>query len=140
MLERAGAEGISYGAVKGWTYQGVTVPPTTVFSGLSERATGADPYRLPAKEAAALARLDKGKVVNFVADTDIIGGNSGSPIVARDGSMIGAAFDGNIHSLGGAYGFDPALNRTVGVSTVAVEEALTKIYPAPRLLAELRAQ
>ena len=131
---------ITYGAVEGWTYEGQTIPPTTVFAGLAERATGADPYKLPAKEAAALDRLDPKKVVNFVANTDIIGGNSGSPILAADGSVIGAAFDGNIHSLGGAFGFDPMLNRTVGVSTVAVEEALAKIYPAPRLLAELHAR
>ena len=53
------------------------------------------------------------------------------------GAVIGAIFDGNIHSLGGAFGFDPALNRSVAVSTLAVEEALTKIYPAPRLIKEL---
>ena len=54
--------------------------------------------------------------------------------------MIGAAFDGNIHSIGGNYGYDPVLNRTVVVSTAAVEEALKNIYPAPGLLAELRRQ
>ena len=54
------------------------------------------------------------------------------------GTVIGAAFDGNIHSLGGNYGYDPTLNRTVVVSAAAVDEALRNIYPAPALLAELR--
>ena len=58
-------------------------------------------------------------------------------MIDKSGSVIGAAFDGNIHSLGGNYGYDPVLNRTVVVSTAAVEEALNHIYPAPGLLAEL---
>jgi len=128
---------LSYGGVKGWTYQGVTVPTTTYFKGMFERATGADPFKLPPKVLAAQSKIDMTKPVDFVSDNDIIGGNSGSPILDKTGSVIGAVFDGNIHSLGGAYGFDPAVNRSVSVSTVAVEEALTKIYPAPRLIKEL---
>ena len=52
--------------------------------------------------------------------------------------MIGTAFDGNIHSLGGNYGYDGTINRTVAVSTGAIQEALEKIYPAPLILAELK--
>jgi hypothetical protein len=128
---------LSYGAVKGWTYQGVTVKPTTVFAGMYERATGADPFKLPPKLLAAQAKIDPTKVVDFTSANDIIGGNSGSPILDAKGNVIGAVFDGNIHSLGGNFGYDESLNRSVSVSTVAVEEALTKVYPAPRLLAEL---
>ncbi|MBW8910603.1 MAG: S46 family peptidase [Sphingomonas sp.] len=128
---------ISYGAVQGWTYQGQAVPDRTLFGGLYERATGAAPFDLPPKWAAAEGKIDKARVINFVTTNDIIGGNSGSPVIAADGSVIGAAFDGNIHSLGGAYGYDAKLNRTVVVSTGAVEEALTKVYPAPALLKEL---
>jgi hypothetical protein len=131
---------ISYGAVKGWSYQGQTIPPTTVFAGLYKRATGAPPFDLTPRWAAAETKIDKQRVLDFVTTNDIIGGNSGSPVIAADGSVIGAAFDGNIHSLGGAYGYDPVLNRTVVVSTGAVEETLTKVYPAPSLLAELRAE
>jgi hypothetical protein len=131
---------LSYGAVKGWTYQGVTVKPTTVFAGMYERATGADPFKLPPKVLAAEPKIDKAKVVDFVSNNDIIGGNSGSPILDAKGAVIGAVFDGNIHSLGGNFGFDETLNRSVSVSTMAVEEALTKIYPAPRLIAELHAK
>lgn len=129
---------ISYGSVQGWTYQGQTVPDRTVFGGLYERATGSVPFDLPPKWAAAESRIDKMRVINFVTTNDIIGGNSGSPVIAADGSVIGAAFDGNIHSLGGAYGYDASVNRTVVVSTGAVQEALTKVYPAPALLKELR--
>ncbi|MGC3982953.1 MAG: S46 family peptidase [Steroidobacteraceae bacterium] len=131
---------ISYGAVQGWTYQGTTIAPTTVMGGYFQRATGATPFDLPAKLAAAESKLDKTRVLDFVTTNDIIGGNSGSPVVAADGSVIGAAFDGNIHSLGGAFGFDATLNRTIVVSTGAIEEALTNIYPAPALLKELRSK
>lgn len=89
---------------------------------------------------AAEPKIDKAKVVDFVSNNDIIGGNSGSPILDAKGAVIGAVFDGNIHSLGGNFGFDETLNRSVSVSTMAVEEALTKIYPAPRLIAELHAK
>ncbi len=85
-------------------------------------------------------RIDRTKVLDFSANLDVVGGNSGSPVIGRDGAVLGALFDGNIHSLGGSYGYDPVLNRAVMVSTVAVEEALNKIYPAPRLLSELHAR
>jgi hypothetical protein len=131
---------ISYGSVQGWTENGREVPPMTRIGGLYERATGSAPYDLPAQWAAAESRVNKDVVFNFVSNNDIIGGNSGSPVIARDGSVIGAAFDGNIHSLGGAYGFDPRVNRTVTVSTAAVQEALRNVYGADTLLAELNAR
>ena len=84
------------------------------------------------------AKIDPKVTYDFVTTNDIIGGNSGSPVIDREGKVIGAAFDGNIHSIGGAYGYDPVLNRTVVVSTAAVEEALKTIYPAPALLVELK--
>jgi len=86
------------------------------------------------------SKIDMGTTYDFVTTNDIIGGNSGSPVIDREGKVIGAAFDGNIHSIGGNYGYDPVLNRTVVVSTAAVEEALKSIYPAPGLLAELKRQ
>ena len=111
--------------------------PVTTLGGTFDRATGNEPFDLAAGFAANQARIDKNAVYNFVTTNDIIGGNSGSPVIARDGSVIGAAFDGNIHSLGGNYGYDAALNRTVVVSTAAVQEAMRTIYPAPALIAEL---
>jgi hypothetical protein len=129
---------ISYGKVQGWTERGRPVTPVTLLGGTFERATGSDPFDLPRAFVAARTKIDPDTVYDFVTTNDIIGGNSGSPVVDRSGAVIGAAFDGNIHSLAGNYGFDPTLNRTVVVSTDAIQEALEKIYPAPALVAELR--
>ena len=131
---------LSYGTVQGWRERGADVPIRTVIGGTFERATGAEPFDLAPGFAANEARIDKSLTYNFVSTNDIIGGNSGSPVIARDGSVIGAAFDGNIHSLGGNFGYDGRMNRTVTVSTEALHEALTDIYPSPRLIAELTAQ
>jgi hypothetical protein len=130
---------ISYGSVQGWNERGRDLPPVTRIGGMYERATGSAPYDLPARWAAAEARVNKQTVFDFTSNNDIIGGNSGSPVIARDGSVIGAAFDGNIHSLGGAYGFDTRVNRTISVSTAAIQEAMRSIYGADALLAELNA-
>lgn len=131
---------ISYGKVQGWEERGRQVPFQTVLGGTFDRATGAEPFDLPSAFAANEARIDKNATYNFVANNDIIGGNSGSPVIDRAGTVIGAAFDGNIHSLGGNYGYDGTLNRTVVVSTAAVQEALESIYPAPALVKELAAR
>jgi hypothetical protein len=129
---------ISYGKVAGWPERGQTVPTRTTLGGTFDRATGASPFDLPPAFAANRAKIDAKATYDFVTTNDIIGGNSGSPVVDRQGRVIGAAFDGNIHSLGGNYGYDGTLNRTVVVSTEAVQEALEKIYPAPHLVAELK--
>ena len=128
---------ISYGKVAGWMERGRMVPTRTVIGGTFDRATGAPPFDLPPAFAANRAKIDGKVTYDFVTTNDIIGGNSGSPVIDRQGRVIGAAFDGNIHSLGGNYGYDGSINRTVVVSTAAVEEALKTIYPAPALLAEL---
>jgi V8-like Glu-specific endopeptidase len=75
--------------------------------------------------------------MDFVSDNDIIGGNSGSPVINAQGEILGAAFDGNIKSLGGAFGFDDRVNRTVSVSTAAITEALRNVYGNRTLVAEL---
>ncbi len=128
---------LSYGAVEGWTWRGVTVPPFTYMGGLYERATGSEPFNAAQKFVEAEGRINKGVVYDFVSTNDIIGGNSGSPVINARGEVIGAAFDGNIHSLGGSFGYDGTLNRTVTVSTAAITEALRSVYPQPRLLREL---
>ncbi|HWA62122.1 MAG TPA: S46 family peptidase [Caulobacteraceae bacterium] len=131
---------LSYGAVAGWSYKGDDTGPFTDFAGLYARATGADPFRLPPRWEAARARLDPATVFNFVTTNDIIGGNSGSPVVNAEGRIIGAAFDGNIHSIAGDFTYDGQLNRTVAVSTAAVTEALAKVYGRAALVKELTAQ
>ena len=86
---------------------------------------------------AAKGALNPATVFDFVTTNDIIGGNSGSPVVNARGEVIGAAFDGNIHSIAGAYGYDGAVNRTVVVSTAAITEALLKVYRRDGLVKEL---
>lgn len=128
---------LSYGAVEGWTFQGRTVEPVTRIAGLYERATGQPPFALPPRWVAAKGRLNPQTVLDISTSNDIVGGNSGSPLINARGEVVGAIFDGNIHSLGGAYGFDPTLNRAVAVSTAAITEALTKVYAQTGLVKEL---
>jgi hypothetical protein len=131
---------LSYGSVKGWVENGSAVPPFTIFGGAYERHTGRDPFALPQSWLDAKDKLNLQTKFNFVTTNDIVGGNSGSPVVNKDGELIGLMFDGNIHSLGGNYGFDPAVNRAVGVTSVSILEALDKVYGARRVLEELKAK
>jgi V8-like Glu-specific endopeptidase len=128
---------LAYGSVEGWKENGVDVNPLTNIGGTFERATGEDPFALPASWLKAKDKLDLTKPMNFAMSNDIIGGNSGSPVVNKNGEVVGLIFDGNIHSLGGAYGFNPANNRAVAVHTAAILEALEKIYGAKALADEL---
>jgi len=128
---------LSYGKVAGWTSGGRTVEPFTTLGGTFDRATGSAPYALPQSWLDARSRLKADTVFNFVTTNDIIGGNSGSPVIDARGQVIGTAFDGNIHSLGGAYGYDGRVNRTVVVSTAAITEALRTVYGLDGLAREL---
>jgi len=130
---------VSYGKIAGWTEPGRTIPAFTDFAGLYNRATGQPPFALAPRWVEAKAKLDPKTVFDMSSDNDIIGGNSGSPLLNAKGEVIGAIFDGNIHSLGGDYYFDPKLNRAVSVSTAAMTEALDKVYGEKSLLAELTA-
>ena len=129
---------ITYGKVAGWIENGVAVPPFTYIKGLWERATGQPPFELAPKWVAARGKLNDATVFDLVSDNDIIGGNSGSPLVDAKGRVVGAIFDGNIDSLGGAFGFDAAVNRAVSVSTAAITEALKKVYSQDALVRELQ--
>ena len=128
---------VSYGAVEGWQERGEMVEPFTRTSRLFERATGQRPFKVPASWERAREDLDPDTSFNFVATTDITGGNSGSPIIAADGALVGLAFDGNIHSIAGDYWFDSTVNRTVGVNTAIMLEALKTVYGADHLVEEL---
>ncbi|MDB5431724.1 MAG: peptidase [Caulobacter sp.] len=128
---------ISYGRVAGWEEAGRTVPPFTVFSGLYERATGAWPFALTQPWLSAQSTLNPDTVFDISTTNDTTGGNSGSPLINAKGEVIGALFDGNIHSLGGSYAYEAATNRSVSVSTAAITEALGKVYRDPALVAEL---
>jgi len=128
---------LSYGAIEGYRENGKAVEPFTTIGGAFERATARDPFRLPPSWKRAERRLDRRTPLNFCTTNDIVGGNSGSPVINRDGEIVGLIFDGNIQSLGGDYGFDASVNRAVAVDSRAILEALERIYDARRLVAEL---
>ena len=130
---------VSYGTVRGWTEpDGRIVQSFTTFAGLKARATGAEPYRLAPAWQVAIDRLSPDTIFNVSTDHDTVGGSSGSPVVDREGRVVGALFDGNIHGFGGFYFFDDKLNRSVIVASTAIEEALTKVYGLQRIVDELK--
>jgi hypothetical protein len=131
---------LSHGKVSGWTENGASVPSFTYFDGLYDRATGQYPFALTQKWLDARPKLHPGTVFDFATDNDIIGGNSGSPVIDAKGNVMGAIFDGNIDSLGGAFGFDARVNRAVAVSTAAITEALRTVYDNKALVLELQGQ
>lgn len=128
---------VSYGRVEGWSEAGRAIPAFTRMAGLYERATGAAPFALSQRWIDARARVDGETIFNVSTSNDVIGGNSGSPLLDREGRVVGAVFDGNIHSLGGEYFYDGALNRSVTVASTAIRAALRDVYGMDALLAEL---
>jgi hypothetical protein len=128
---------LSYGTVLGYQENGHAVAATTDFPGAYAHATGRDPFKLPQRWIAAEKSVNPRTNLDFVSTNDIIGGNSGSPVIGRNGEVIGLIFDGNIQSLGGDYGYDGSVNRAVAVDVTGISEALRRIYRADRLVAEL---
>jgi len=130
---------LSYGSVKGFDANGSAVAPYTTIRGLFDRATGAPPYALPASWLTAKSSLDGATQMNLSTTNDIIGGNSGSPLIDKNGNVVGLIFDGNIYSLGGNFGYDPLRNRSVSVDSRALLAGLDKVYHANRLVTEIDA-
>jgi len=131
---------LSFGAVKGFPMNGTKAPCKTTLYGLYDRALGFNQdkdYFLPQRFWDRQAQLDLSTPVNFVSTCDIIGGNSGSPVVNRDGELVGLVFDGNIESLVGDFMFDVTKNRTVAVHSAYIIEALNKLYDAQALADEI---
>jgi len=128
---------LNFGKVAGWQENGRAVPAFTTLGGAFERATGRDPFALPASWLAARGKLELATPFNFASTNDIIGGNSGSPVFNRDLEIVGLVFDGNLASLGGDWGFDEARSRAVSVHSGAMLQALSRIYGAERLVGEL---
>ncbi|MEZ5499781.1 MAG: S46 family peptidase [Steroidobacteraceae bacterium] len=127
------------GTVQGWQESGRTIEPFTRLSRLFERATGRAPFAIPQKWLDAKDRLDLNTPFNLSTNNDIVGGNSGSPLINARGQVVGLMFDGNIHSISGAYWFDTDKNRAVAVDTAIIREALSKVYDAKALLKEIGA-
>ena len=130
---------LSYGSVKGFTdARGQLVQPYTTIAGLFERATGAPPFNLPQSWLDAKPSLNLSTPMNLCTTNDIIGGNSGSPMINRNGEIVGLIFDGNIFSIGGDYGYDAAKNRAVAVDSRALLEGLSKVYHLTRIVDEIQ--
>jgi hypothetical protein len=128
---------LSYGAMMGWNEKGEEVRPWTELSRAFERATGEPPFKIPPRWLAAKDRLTMTTPANFTTNNDIVGGNSGSPMLNAQGEIVGLAFDGNIHSISGSYWFDERMNRSIGVHPAYMREAMDKVYGAKALLEEI---
>jgi regulator of RNase E activity RraB len=131
---------LSFGTVKGFTENGKAVAPFTNFEGLYERSKehgNRPPFDLPPRWEERKSRLDLSTPFNFVCTADIIGGNSGSPVVNKNGEVVGLIFDGNIQSLVLDFIFEDEQARAVSVDSRAIVEALRKVYDAGELADEL---
>lgn len=131
---------LAFGTVKGYTEDGKAVPPFTTMDGLYARSKeqgNAGPFELPKRWVERKDKLDLKTPFNFVCTADIIGGNSGSPVVNKAGEVVGLIFDGNIQSLVLDFIFDEEVARAVSVDSRAIVESLRKVYDADALVAEL---
>ena len=131
---------LSYGPVKGYIDGGKTYPYFTTIGGAfeHEQKHGAKPpYKLPASWTAAKSKLDLKTPLNVVSTADIIGGNSGSPVVSTDGKVVGIIFDGNIPSLPWNFEYSDKVGRSIHVDSRGIIEALRTVYGAKGLADEL---
>jgi Peptidase S46 len=131
---------LSFGTVKGYEEDNKPVPPFTTLGGLYARAQemkNRPPFDLPPLWEKRKSRLNLKTPFNFVSTCDIIGGNSGSPVVNRAGEFVGIIFDGNLQSLPWDYAFNDKQGRAVSVDSAAIIEALNKVYDAKELANEL---
>jgi len=131
---------LTYGTVDGYPYNGTIAPPFTTFYGLYDRAasfSNKPPFNLTPKEEAARDKLNLSTPLDFVSTGDIIGGNSGSPVVNGNGELVGLIFDGDIESLAGDFVYEGTKNRAVAVHSAGMLEGLRKIYGVGALADEL---
>jgi len=132
---------LSYGAVKGYAEGGTRIAPFTVMQGLFDRQSqhaSEPPFDAPQRWDDRKAPLDPSTPFDFVTTNDIVGGNSGSPVVNRNGDVVGLVFDGNIQSLPGYFIYDGTVNRTVAVDARGIIAALRSVYGASALADELQ--
>jgi hypothetical protein len=129
---------LNYGEVEGWVENGVAIPAFTHLDRAFERATGVTPFKIPDSWMNARARLDPHTPFCLSTSNDIVGGNSGSPLIGADGRIVGLMFDGNIHSIAGEYWFDPAKNRAIALHPAIIRAALEKVYEDTALMRELQ--
>jgi hypothetical protein len=131
---------LAFGTVKGYKEGNTVIPPWTTFAGLYERSAEHDnqpPFNLDKRWFERKDQLNLDTPFNFVCTADVIGGNSGSPVINRDRQIVGLVFDGNLESLVWDYAFDETTGRTLAVHSAAIIEALRTVYDAPELADEL---
>lgn len=135
---------LSYGAVKGYREDdGTRVPPFTTLGGLYDRVAkfgNKFPYVLPPRWTERRSAIDPKTPFNFVSTNDITGGNSGSPVINREGELVGLIFDGNRQSIAGSFYYDESINRAISVDARAMLEVLRKVFGADNVAAELTGQ
>jgi hypothetical protein len=132
---------LAFGQVRGYDELGRTLPPWTVMGGAYEHAKkhgDKEPFLLPASWRKHKDALDLDTPFNFVSTVDIIGGNSGSPVINRKAEVVGLIFDGNLESLVWDFAYSDEKGRAISVDVRAILEALDKIYDAGELARELR--
>jgi hypothetical protein len=131
---------LAFGVVKGYDENGNWIPPWTTLGGAfrhEEAHEDKEPWRLPQSWHKAEDEIDNATQLNFVCTADIIGGNSGSPVINKEGLLVGVIFDSNIQGLTASYFYDDQVARAVSVNSSAIFEALRKIYNAPELADQL---
>ena len=131
---------LSYGKVAGYTQEGKSVPAWTTFGALYPYAAAHEslpPYQLSPAWLSAKSKLTPDTPFNFVCTADIVGGNSGSPVVNKNGEVVGIVFDGNIQSLALDYAYSETQTRAVAVDARAIIESLRRVYGSDALADEL---
>ena len=131
---------LAFGEVKGYSELGQPLPPWTTLDGAYRRAAehqNRAPFNLPKRWLERKDRLNLATPLNFVSTADIIGGNSGSPVVNRKGQFVGIIFDGNLDSLVWDFAYTDKVGRAIAVHSGAIEETLRKLYDAGPLADEL---
>ncbi len=132
---------LSYGTVKGFPMNGTKAPSHTTFYGLYDRANAFNmqgPFALPDRYLKREKAVDLATPLNFVTNNDVVGGNSGSPVINKNAELVGLVFDGNIESLLGDFFYNETNNRTVAVHSKGMLEALRKLYDAGKLADQLQ--
>src|SRR5207247_8554875 len=131
---------LSYGTVKGYQELAKQIPALTNVAGLYQRGAehnNQPPFDIPKRWLDRKSKLNPNTPFNFVSDADIIGGNSGSPVVNKNNEFVGIIFDGNIQSLVLDCIFSDKQARAVSVDSAAISEALRKVYDAGALVDQL---
>jgi hypothetical protein len=132
---------LAFGQVKGYTECGQHVPWVTTLGGVFRHAQAhgnKEPFELPQSWIERKERLDLDTPLNFVSTADIIGGNSGSPVINKDAEVVGLVFDGNSQSLGWDFIYTGEQARAIAVHSRAIIEVLRKVYDAGALADELQ--